>query len=149
MFDTIRRLYDKDHRKAWEDALSALDIFRGSRLRVIATTPEKVMETPELPDIWRKPGEQQELAAQVLFSDEQDVPRVVIDFYWGHIVSISYLVGEQTVAGGFNQLAKCNECSQQHLASVESFISTYAEFTAKYLAMQVRKMEGKLGRRLG
>jgi hypothetical protein len=137
VFDKIRRLYDKDHRSAWEDALSALDIFRGSRLRLIATTPEKVIETPVF-------GRQTEVEAQVLFSDEQDVPRVVIDFYESNesnesnVVSISYLVGEQVVAGGFNRVR-----------SVEDYIASWAEASAVYLATQVKKMEGKLGRRLG
>ena len=52
IFDRIRHLF-VDHRKIWEDAMSSLQVL-DSRLRIVATVPEKVMSSPshaELPEV--------------------------------------------------------------------------------------------------
>lgn len=129
-FDTIRRLFDKEHRQAWEDAFSGLPVFENNRVRVIATTPEKVLSSPTHRDL-------PEPSAQVMFSDETDTPRISIDFYEtkvGVVVGVSFFFGEQAVAGGFTKID-----------SIEDWIATQAETAASYLGTRIEQATKEFG----
>lgn len=129
-FDEIRRLFDRTHRDSWENALSSVSIFNGMRLRIIATTPEKVMRSPAHSDL-------PEVVAQVIFSDETDTPRVTIDFYESETrtyVGLSYYFGETPAAGGFSPIE-----------NIEDWIAEKAEETAAFLEGNVLKAEKYVG----
>ena len=129
-FDTIRRLFDRDHRQPWEDAFSSLEVFEDNRIRVIATTPEKVLESPGHPLL-------PDATAQVLFSDQNDTPRITLDFYEAGeevVVGVSFFVGEQAVSGGF-----------QKIESIESWIADQASKTASYLSIGIEKATAEFG----
>lgn len=129
-FDDIRRMFDKEHRQTWEDAFSGLSVFENNRVRVVATTPEKVLDSPshrELPEV----------SAQVLFSDTTDTPRISIDFYetvQGVVVGVTFYFGERPVAGGFTKIE-----------TIESWIATQAAATSEYLGTRIERASKEFG----
>lgn len=129
-FDDIRRLFDKEHRKSWEEAFSRLSVFEKNRIRVVATTPEKVLPSPSHKDL-------PEVSAQVLFSDNTDTPRISIDFYEttaGALVGLTFFLGEHPIAGGFSRIN-----------DIQDWVATQAESTATYLGLRIDHASEEFG----
>lgn len=127
-FHDIRRAFDKQHRAAWEDAFNAMPFFEETKVRVLSTTPEKVFESPSHPDL-------PEISAQVIFTDDENVPRITLDFYEVPerqciIVGISYYLAEHPIAGGFNRIER---------SDLPGFVESGAEATAQFLQVKVQE----------
>lgn len=132
MFDQVRQLF-KLHREPWEKALSELEIFADTSIRLLATAPEKVIDTVEHEDL-------PEAFAQVLFYDVDDTPRVTIDFYnteRGVVIGATFFAAEKPLTGGFNLIE-----------DLETFVSTWAPETARYIDERVRGYAGRIAKAL-
>lgn len=132
-FHDIRRAFDKEHRTPWEEAFNAMPFFEEVKVRVLSTTPEKVFESPSHPDL-------PEVSAQVIFTDEDNVPRMTIDFYEVHelrsiVIGLSYYLAEHPIAGGFNRIEQ---------SDLPGFLESGAKATAQFLQAKVHEAGDEL-----
>lgn len=132
-FHDIRRAFDKQYRTSWEDAFNEMPFFEETKVRVLSTTPEKVFESPSHPDL-------PEVSAQVIFTDDDNVPRITIDFYEvperrSVVIGVSYYLAEHPIAGGFNRI-------EQH--DLSGFVESGAKATAQFLQAKVHEAGDEL-----